>query len=77
MERKRWWLDEMRNRKRDPVKPRTLGNWKSHIAWLLPHVGDVRLADLTPAKAKELTTVMAKKGLSAKTIKNYLVFSLK
>jgi len=71
------WLHEMHNRKRDPVKPRTLGNWKSHVAWLLPRVGDVRLPDLTPARARELITVMAKKGLSAKTIKNYLVFSLK
>jgi len=65
------WLHEMHNRKRDPVKPRTLGNWKSHVAWLLPRVGDVRLPDLTPARARELITVMAKKGLSAKTIKNY------
>jgi integrase len=65
------WLHEMQNRKRDPVKPRTLGNWKSHIAWLLPRVGDIPLADLTPAKANQLITAMAKEGLSAKTIKNY------
>ena len=71
------WLREMSNRKRDPVKPRTLGNFKSHIAWLLPRCGNLFLSDLTPARAKDLITVMAEDDLSAKTIKNYFnVFTM-
>ena len=65
------WLRSMQNRKRDPVKPRTISNCKSHLAWLLPHVGNVPLSDLTPARARRLITEMADAGLSAKTIKNY------
>lgn len=62
------WLRDLQNRKRDPVKPRTLENFKSHLRWLEPRVGDIPLSDLNPAQAKILITKMAEAGLGAKTI---------
>jgi integrase len=65
------WLREVEGRKGEPVKPRTVGNWKSHLAWILPRLGDVPLADITPRVAKELVAQMWAAKLSPKTIRNY------
>jgi integrase len=65
------WLQEMRERRGTPVKPRTIANWESHLAWLLPRIGDVLLPDLNPRRGKELVRMMWKAELAPKTINNY------
>jgi integrase len=65
------WIRHVETRKRNPVKPRTIGNWKSHLAWILPHIGDVPLPDVNQRVAQELVAKMWSGGLRAKTITNY------
>ena len=67
------WLDHLRNRKRKPLAPSTLMNWENHLdKWINPNVGDVPLEAVNNLALKNLVTVMCDRGLSAKSIGNYV-----
>lgn len=68
-----WWIASLRARKRRPVKPATISGWQDALnAWLLPHLGDKLLADVSNNAVRELVEKMSGAGLSAKTIVNYV-----
>jgi len=68
-----WWIASLRARKRRPVKPATISGWQDALnAWLLPHLGDKLLADVSNKAVRELVEKMSEAGLSAKTIVNYV-----
>lgn len=65
------WLDEVKNRRRDPVKPATIAGWSCYLdKWLLPNLGDMLLADVNNPAVKELVSKMVAAKLSPKTILN-------
>jgi len=67
------WIASLPARKRRPVKPATISGWKDALnAWLLPHLGDKLLADVSNKAVRELIEKMSAAGLSAKTIVNYV-----
>jgi integrase len=66
------WLESMRTRKRKPVKAATLSGWNDALrAWLLPHLGDLPLSEVTNKTARELVEKMTVAELAQKTIVNY------
>jgi integrase len=68
-----WWLASLPARKRRPVKPATVSGWRDALnAWLLPHLGDKLLADVSNSVVRELVEKMSEAGLSPKTIVNYV-----
>jgi integrase len=68
-----WWIASLPARKRRPVKPATISGWQDALnAWLLPHIGDKLLADVSNKTLRELVEKMSAAGLSAKTIVNYV-----
>jgi integrase len=67
------WLATLPTRKRRPVKPATVSGWRDALkAWLLPHLGDRRLSDVSNRAVRELVEKMSEAQLSAKTIVNYI-----
>ena len=67
------WIASLPARKRRPVKPATISGWRDALnAWLLPHLGDKLLADVSNKAVRELVEKMSAAGLSAKTIVNYV-----
>jgi integrase len=71
-EQAEWFLEHAANRKRRPVKQKTLICWESCIArWLNPNVGDVPLAQIHNATLKGLVEQLSNAGLSAKSINTY------
>jgi len=68
-----WWIASLPARKRRPVKPATISGWRDALnAWLLPHLGDKLLADVSNNAVRELVEKMSEAGLSPKTIVNYV-----
>jgi integrase len=68
-----WWIASLPARKRRPVKPATISGWQDALnAWLLPHIGDKLLADVSNKTLRELVEKMSAALLSAKTIVNYV-----
>jgi integrase len=68
-----WWIASLPARKRRPVKPATISGWRDALkAWLLPHLGDKLLADVSNSAVRELVEKMSEAGLSPKTIVNYV-----
>ena len=68
-----WWITSLPTRKRRPVKPATISGWRDALnAWLLPHLGDKLLADVSNAALRQLVEKMSEAGLSPKTIVNYV-----
>ena len=67
------WLDYIRNRKRKPVAPSTLSNWKRTLDnWLNPNIGDMPLDAVNNLAMKQLVATMVASGeLSPKSIGNY------
>jgi integrase len=67
------WIAQVQNRKRNPVKPKTLAAWKDCLRkWLNPNLGDIPLSSVNNQAAKELVSKMAAAGLSAKSMHNYV-----
>jgi len=67
------WIALLPARKRRPVKPATISGWRDALnAWLLPHLGDKLLADVSNSAVRELVEKMSEAGLSPKTIVNYV-----
>ncbi|HEV2618286.1 MAG TPA: site-specific integrase [Candidatus Acidoferrales bacterium] len=68
-----WWIASLPARKRRPIKPATISGWRDALnAWLLPHIGDKLLADVSNNAVRELVEKMSDAGLSPKTIVNYV-----
>ncbi len=65
------WIEKCRVRKRKPIKPSVLYNWRrildNHV---LPVLGDWTLPEISNAAMKELVKVLDGKKLAAQTIKN-------
>ncbi len=67
------WLERMRNRKRKPVAPGTIEDWERILRnWITPHIGECSISDVNNGVLRDLVAKMSKKGLSPKTIENYL-----
>jgi integrase len=67
------WLEHLRNRKRKPVAPGTIEDWERTLTnWINPNIGDCPMGDVNNGVLKKLVVIMSKKGLSPKTIENYI-----
>jgi integrase len=67
------WLERIRSRKRKPVATSTICDWEGVLNnWVNPLIGDCPISDVNNGALKELVAKMVEKGLSAKTIENYL-----
>jgi integrase len=63
------WLARMKTRRRKPVKPATIAGWRHSLdKWLLPIVGEERLADVGNGALKKVIDTMTESGLAAQTI---------
>jgi len=63
------WLTTMKTRRRKPVKPATIAGWRHSLdKWLLPLVGELRLADVGNATLKTVIDRMTASGLAAQSI---------
>ena len=59
-------------RKRRPVKPATVSNWRYILKnWLNPHIGELPLASINNTTLKVLVAKMHEKNLSAQTMATY------
>jgi integrase len=66
------WMASLSTRRRKPIKPATLRGWQAALdKWLLPHLGDRLLADISNAALRDMVETMVAGGLVAKTIVNY------
>lgn len=67
------WLERVRARKRKPVSPGTINDWEGVLNnWIIPSIGDCPISDVNHGLLRKLVTQMVDKGLSGKTIENYL-----
>jgi integrase len=67
------WLEHLRRRKRKPVAPSTIEDWERILRnWINPNIGDCPVSDINNGVLKRLVALMSNKGLSAKSIENYL-----
>jgi hypothetical protein len=72
-EQAKCWLEHLRNRKRKPVAPGTIEDWEGILEnWINPNIGDCPVGDVNNSVLKRLVALMSKKGLSPKTIENYV-----
>ena len=63
------WLTTMKTRRRKPVKPATIAGWRHSLdKWLLPLVGELRLAEVGNAALKTVIEKMTTAGLSEQSI---------
>ena len=63
------WLTTMKTRRRKPVKPATIAGWRHSLdRWLLPLVGELRLAEVGNATLKMVIDKMTASGLAAQSI---------
>ncbi len=67
------WLERLRTRKRKPVASSTIEDWERTLNnWINPNIGDCPISDVNNGVLKGLVATMLKKGLSPKTIENYV-----
>lgn len=67
------WLEHLRNRKRKPVAEGTIEDWERTLKNRInPNIGDCPVGDVNNGVLKRLVAVMASKGLSPKSIENYI-----
>jgi integrase len=72
-EQAKWWLNHVRSRKRKPIAISTLEVWEACLNnWLNPNIGDLPLSEINNAVLKSVIAKMSEKGLSPKTIDNYV-----
>lgn len=63
------WIRSLPTRRRRPVKPATIANWRHSLdKWLLPLIGENPLRDVGNAVLKKVIDKMTAAGLSAKTV---------
>ncbi|MFZ3277613.1 MAG: site-specific integrase [Candidatus Sulfotelmatobacter sp.] len=66
------WLASLSTRRRKPLKPATIANWRHSLnKWVLPTLGERLLADTSNGAMRELVEKMAAAGLSPKSIVNH------
>lgn len=69
----RYWIDEIAprtKRKGELIRERTLIGYRSYIdTWLIPHLGKIRLQQLTPDHVRALYRAMRAAGRSETTIR--------
>lgn len=66
------WIAAMSARRRKPVKPATIHGWQHALdKWILPHLGDRLLADVSNGALRQFVEKMAAANLSAQTIVTY------
>jgi integrase len=66
------WIESLATRRRKPVKPATVDNWRHSLdKWILPTLGDRLVADVSNAALRELVEKMSAAGLAAKSIVNH------
>jgi integrase len=66
------WIASLSTRRRKPVKPATIANWQHTLdKWVLPHLGDRLLADVSNGALRELVEKMAVAGLAPKSVVNH------
>jgi integrase len=71
-EQSKVWLEQMKTRKRKPVKPATIVNWEMALnKWLLPLIGDFPLASVKNGTLKMLVSKFDEAGLSPSSIRTY------
>jgi integrase len=67
----RRWMEDCKTRKRKPLKPSTLHNWRYILTnHVLPVLGDTPLSEVGNTAMKGLVEDLVRKGLSPQTIKN-------
>jgi integrase len=72
------WLKQLENRKRRPVKERTISNWRSHLKYLNARIGDLPLQQVDNKALRQLVTQMTTElknerlRYSAKSIRNHV-----
>lgn len=72
-EQVQWFLEYAATRKRNPVKPATLSNWRSCAEkWLAPNIGHLPCDEVNNKALKSLVEKFANAGLSAQSITNYV-----
>jgi integrase len=72
-EQAEWFFNHVEQRKRSPVKPKTLETWRYTASkWLYPALGDLPLGTVSNATVKPLVGKMQEAGLSAKSIHSYI-----
>jgi hypothetical protein len=62
------WLQHLETRKKNPVKPSSLAQFRSHLNWLIPKMGDV---PLNLVNNKLTRDVLSKLSVSPKTVSCY------
>jgi integrase len=68
------WIEDRKDRKRKPVKPSVIANWRSILDHhVLPVLGDKPLADVDNAHVHDLVEGLCKKGLSPATVGNIVM----
>jgi hypothetical protein len=67
------WLEHLRKRKRKPVEPGTIDEWERILnKEINPEIGDCPISNVNNGVLKKLVALMVDKGLSGKSIENYL-----
>lgn len=72
-EQSKRWLERLRTRRRKPVSSDTIDDWEGVLNNRInPAIGDCPISDVNNGVLKKVVAVMVEKGLSGKTIENYL-----
>lgn len=72
-EQAKWWLNQIRSRKRKPIATSTLELWEGSLNnWFNPNIGDLPLSEINNAVLKSVVAKMSEQGLSPKSIDNYV-----
>lgn len=63
------FIDNLKSRRRNPIKPRTLAAYSSYLrSWIVPLLGDETLDTLENGKMRKFVAKLSEEGLSASTI---------
>jgi hypothetical protein len=66
------WIEYLSQRRRKPAKPATISGWRDSLnKWVLPHCGDLQLAEVGNAVLKGMIGKLHAAGLSAQSIISY------
>ena len=66
------WLENSKNRKREPVAPSTAETWECALdKWINPNIGDTPLDSVNNLALKGLVAKMHEGGLAPKSVHNY------
>jgi integrase len=67
-----WWIQSVAVRRRRPPKPATICNWRYSLdQWILPHIGQKPLLEVSNKVLRDLVEKMTAEGIAAKSIVNH------